>query len=136
MIKMKVVSMLSILLLGFIIVATMQRSLMGGPTTPTTPEQPAREAAQINLLTVNNELVLKVVLQNLGKEVGEYRIEVSVDGVQSRDESILRAYATYSYTHHIYPQQLTDGVVAVTVYKRGESLPLDQMTYRVREGAS
>ena len=131
MINIRLVTLSSMLLLGIVIAATMARNLLDD-STPSAKEAPLRQTAQIDLLTLDNETVLKVVLKSFEKEPGEYRIQVSLDGAESKDEVILRGYGTYSYTHHIYPHQVREGHLAVAVTKRGERLPVSQVTYALR----
>ncbi len=61
----------------------------------------------------------------------EYIIHVTVDDATYKDSTVVKPGKTYTYIHHIYPQQLDEGKVTFALYEGGKAEPVEQATYYI-----
>ncbi len=61
----------------------------------------------------------------------EYIIHVTVDDAIYKDSTVVKPGKTYTYIHHIYPQQLDEGRVTFALYEEGKAEPIEQVTYYI-----
>ena len=68
------------------------------------------------------------IINNEDKDIN-YTIYVTIDGVVYTDSTVVKQGKTYTYIHHIYPQQLTEGKVTFALYEENKAEPIEQATY-------
>ena len=87
------------------------------------------ETQRLQIIKAENEWILQCDITNSLDTETEYSITVTVDGAVSRDSAVIQPGDTYTYIHHIYPQQLTEGKVVFALYQEGINEPVEQATY-------
>lgn len=65
------------------------------------------------------------------KELEAIRAAINVDDAVYKDSTVVKQGKTYTYIHHIYPQQLEEGEVTFALYEEGKAEPIEQVTYYI-----
>ena len=89
------------------------------------------ESKRAHIISGDNEWILEYDIVNNETRDIEYTILVTVDGTVYRDSTVVKSGKTYTYIHHIYPQQLEEGKVEFAVLEDGKTEPVEQVTYHI-----
>ena len=89
------------------------------------------ETKRVHIIEAENEWILQYDIIN--REGGDikYTIVVTVDGMVYTDSTVVKPGKTYTYIHHIYPQQLQEGKVDFALYQEGKTEPMEQATFHL-----
>ena len=89
------------------------------------------ETKRVHIIEAENEWILQYDIIN--REGGDikYTIVVTVDGMVYTDSTVVKPGKTYTYIHHIYPQQLQEGKVDFALYQEGKTEPIEQATFHL-----
>lgn len=89
------------------------------------------ETKRVHIIEAENEWILQYdILNNEGLDV-EYTIVVTVDDTVYTDSTVVKPGKSYTYIHHIYPQQLKEGKVTLALYQEGKTEPIEQATFHL-----
>ena len=120
--KLTVVFVLSLLILAGVFVSTMYFI-------------PARvsytESRRSGIIAADNEWILQYDIINTEPEDINYTISVAIDNAIYKDSTTVRAGKAYTYIQHIYPQQLEQGRVSLSLYREGKVEPTEHATYYI-----
>ncbi len=86
---------------------------------------------KVQIIDAGNEWILQYDIVNTYEIDIKYTIYVTVDNTVYTDSTVVRAGKAYTYIHHIYPQQLTEGKVTFALYEDGKADPVEQATYYI-----
>jgi uncharacterized membrane protein len=87
------------------------------------------ETKRVHIIEAENEWILQYdIVNHEGRDI-EYIIIVTVDGVAYTDSTVVKQGRTYTYIHHIYPQELEEGKVNFALYEAGKVEPIEQATF-------
>ena len=89
------------------------------------------ESKRVQIIEGENEWILQCDIINDEERDIEYIIHVTVDGAIYKDSTVVKPGKTYTYIHHIYPQQLDEGKVTFALYEGGKVEPVEQATYYI-----
>ena len=89
------------------------------------------ESKRAHIISGDNEWILEYDIVNNETRDIEYTILVTVDDTVYRDSTVVKSGKTYTYIHHIYPQQLEEGKVEFAVLEDGKTEPVEQVTYHI-----
>ena len=89
------------------------------------------ESKRAHIISGDDEWILEYNIVNNETRDIEYTILVTVDGTVYRDSTVVKSGKTYTYIHHIYPQQLEEGKVEFAVFEDGKTEPVEQATYHI-----
>ncbi|RJS69221.1 hypothetical protein CW714_08900 [Methanophagales archaeon] len=124
--KLKIVYVLSFVILAVIIVLAFRQ--------PVVHELEYSEVQRAQLLEKENEQIIQFDIINHEQKDMNYTINVTVDGKEYTEEVLIRKGGRFTYIHHIYPERITKGEVSFVVYKEGESAPIEEVTYYLKNG--
>ena len=89
------------------------------------------ESRRAQIIEGENEWILQYDLIN-DKEIDtRYTIFINVDDAVYKDSTSVKPGMTYTYIHHIYPQQLEEGEVIFSLYEEDKAEPIEQVTYYI-----
>ena len=71
------------------------------------------------------------IINHEGREQN-YTITVVVDDKQYSERVLIQDGGKFSYIHHFYRDQITNGCVTFTIFKEGEATPIEQVTYYLK----
>lgn len=94
-------------------------------------EENYNETRSGQIIEGENEWILQYNITNSESKDIKYTITVNVDGKVYEDSTTIKQGKTYTYIHHIYPQELTEGKVTFILYKEGSKEPVEQTTYLI-----
>ena len=120
--KLRLIFVLSLVILAGVFVAIMYFIPSG---------QKYMESKRAQIIEGENEWILQYDIINNEERDIEYIIHVTVDDVIYKDSTVVKPGKTYTYIHHIYPQQLDEGKVTFALYARGKAEPVEQATYYI-----
>ncbi len=120
--KLRLIFILSLVILAGAFVFTLY-------LIPSGESYPEPRVAQI--IDAGNEWILQYDIINDHERDIKYTIRVTVDGAVYTDSTVVRPGKTYTYIHHIYPQQLAEGKVTFALYEDGNADPVEQATYYI-----
>ena len=120
--KLRLVFVLSLVVLAGVFILTLY-------LIPSGQSYPEPRRAQI--INAGNEWILQYDIINNQERDIKYTIYVTIDGAVYTDSTVVKPGKTYTYIHHIYPQQLTEGKVAFALYEEGKAKPVEQVTYYI-----
>ncbi len=86
------------------------------------------ESKRVQIIEGENEWILQCDILNDEERDIKYTILVTVDGAVYSDSIVVKQGKTYTYIHHIYPQELTEGQVDFALYEDGKAEPIEQVT--------
>ncbi|CAD6492737.1 MAG: hypothetical protein EMLJLAPB_01003 [Candidatus Argoarchaeum ethanivorans] len=96
---------------------------------PVATEGKYSEVQWVQLLEKGTERIIQFDIINHEQKDINYTIIVTVDEKKYTEDVLIRKGGKFTYIHHIYPERLTEGDVTFVVYKEGESLPIEEVTY-------
>ena len=89
------------------------------------------ESKRAQIIEGENEWILQYDIINDEERDIKYTIFVTVDDAIYKDSTVVQQGKTYTYIHHIYPQQLGEGKVTFALYEGGKAEPVEQITYYI-----
>ncbi len=89
------------------------------------------ESKRVQIIAGENEWILQYDIINDQERSIKYTIFVTVDDTVYEDSTVVKQGKTYTYIHHIYPQQLKEGKVTFALYEEGKTKPIEQTTYYI-----
>ncbi len=89
------------------------------------------ESKRAQIIEGENEWILQYDIINDEERDIKYTIFITVDDVVYKDSTVVKPGKTYTYIHHIYPQQLGEGKVTFALYEVGKAKPIEQVTYYI-----
>lgn len=120
--KLKLIFVLSLVALAGVFILTLL-------LIPSGQGYPESQRAQI--IQADNEWILQYDIINNQERDIKYTIYITIDDAAYTDSTVVKSGKTYTYIHHIYPQQLAEGKVTFTLYKDGQAEPVEQATYYI-----
>ena len=120
--KLRIFYILSLVILGLLLVSTVFRPMAtsGGYS----------EVSREQLLQAEDEWIVQFDIINREGKDQRYTIGVSVDVDKPYKENVLIPDGRmFTYIHHIYKHQITEGEVSFVLYKEGEDTPFEEITY-------
>ena len=120
--KLRLIFIISLVILAGLLVLTL-RFIPSGQNYP--------ESHITQIIDNGDEWILQCDIVNNERRDIEYSIHVTIDGAVYTDSTVVKPGRTYTYIHHIYPQQLTEGRVVFTLYQAGKTDPVDQTVYYI-----
>jgi len=89
------------------------------------------ESKRVQIIEGENEWILQCdIINNETRDI-KYTIYVTVDDAVSKDSIVVKQGKTYTYIHHVYPQQLDEGKVTFALYEGDKAEPVEQATYYI-----
>ena len=93
--------------------------------------QSCTESKRAQIIEGENEWILQYnIINNEDRDI-EYTIYVTVDDTIYKDSAVVKQGKTYTYIHHIHPQQLDEGKVTFALYEEGKAKPVEEATYHI-----
>lgn len=92
------------------------------------------ESRRVQIIEGEGEWILQCDIINDEETDIKYTILVGVDDKSYTDSVVIKQGKTYTYIHHIYPQQLEEGKVTFALYEEGKTGPVEQATYYINSG--
>ena len=89
------------------------------------------ESKRVQIIEGENEWILQCDIINDEERDIEYIIHVTVDDAIYKDSTVVKPGKTYTYIHHIYPQQLDEGKVTFALYEGEKAEPVEEATYYI-----
>ncbi len=89
------------------------------------------ESKRVQIIKGENEWILQCNITNDEERDISYKIFITVDDTIRKDSVVIQQGKTYTYTHHIYLQQLDKGKVTFALYEGGKAEPVEQATYYI-----
>ena len=120
--RLRLIFVLSLVILAGVFIATLY-------FVPS--EQSYPEPRKVQIIDADNEWILQYDIINNEKRDVEYTIYVTIDNKDYTDSTVVKQGKTYTYIHHIYPQQLTEGKVSFALYEEGKPEPVEYATYYI-----
>jgi hypothetical protein len=124
--KLKIVYVLSLVILAVLIVLAFYN--------PITSELEYCSVQRAQLLERGTERIIQFDIINHEQKDMNYTIVVTVDGKKYTEDVLIRKGGMFTYIHHIYPERISKGEVSFVVYKEGESAPIEEVTYYIKNG--
>ena len=89
------------------------------------------ESKRVQIIEGENEWILQCdIINNETRDI-KYTIYVTVDDAVSKDSIVVKQGKSYTYIHHVYPQQLDEGKVTFALYEGDKAEPVEQATYYI-----
>ena len=101
---------------------------------PITTESKYSEVQWVQMLETNGERIAEFNIINHELKDMNYTILVTVDGKKYTEDVLIRKGGRFTYIHHIYPERISKGEVSFVIYKEGESAPIEEVTYYLKNG--
>ena len=120
--KLRLVFILSLVVLAGVFILTLY-------IIPSGQGYPESRRAQI--INAGNKWILQYDIFNNQERDIEFTIYVTIDGAVYTDSTVVKPGKTYTYIHHIYPQQLAKGEVTFALFEAGKAEPVEQATYYI-----
>ncbi len=89
------------------------------------------ESKRAQIIEGENEWILQYDIINDEERDIKYTIFITVDDGVYKDSTVVKPGKTYTYIHHIYPQQLGEEKVTFALYEEGKAEPVEQVTYYI-----
>ena len=124
--KRKLVYILSLLILAVLIVLAFYN--------PLTSELEYNSVQRVQMLETANESIIQFDIINHEQKDMNYTLVVTVDEKNYTEDVLIRKGGIFTYIRHIYPDMITNGEVSFVVYKEGESAPIEEVTYHIKNG--
>ena len=120
--RLRLIFVLSLIVLAGVFILTMYFIPTGQSYT---------ESRRAQIIEGENEWILQYnIINNEGRDI-KYTIYVAIDDAVYTDSTVVKQGKTYTYIHHIYPQQLKEGEVTFALYEEGKAKPIEQVTYHI-----
>ncbi len=117
--RLRLIFVLSLVILAGVFIATIYFIPSG---------QSYIESKRAQIIDGGNEWILQYDIINGEQRDIKYTIFVTVDDAVYKDSTVVKPGKTYTYIHHIYPQQLEEGKVTFALYEDGKAEPIEQVT--------
>jgi hypothetical protein len=91
------------------------------------------ETKGVHIIEAENEWILQYDIINNEERDIEYTIVVTVDDIVYTDSTVVKPGKSYTYIHHIYPQQLHEGKVSFASYQEGKPEAIEQATFNLTQ---
>jgi len=101
---------------------------------PITTESEYSEVQRAQLLEKGTERIIQFDIVNHEHKEMNYTIIVTVDGKNYTEDVLIRKGGMFTYIYHIYLERITKGEVSFVIYKEGESAPIEEVTYYIKNG--
>jgi hypothetical protein len=89
------------------------------------------EPYTIQVIDGDEEWILQCdIVNNEARDI-EYGIIVTVDDRTYQDSTVVKPGKTYTYIHHVYPQQIVEGKVTFELYQDDQKEPIKQATFHI-----
>ncbi len=122
--KLRLFYILSLVLLGVLLVSTVFRPMAtGGEYSQVSKE---------SLLQTEDGWIIEFDTMNREAQDTTYIINVTVDDKPFRETFSIQSGGVYRYIHHINSREITNGKVAITIYKEGETTPFEDAVYYLK----
>jgi len=122
--KLRITYIASLVVLAVLIAATLLH-----------PIEAIGEYSQVQreqLLRTENEWIVEFdIINHEGKEQ-EYTIIASVDGKQYPEDVSILDGRIFTYIRHIRHDKVENGDVCLSIYRKDEDVPLEQVTYYLK----
>lgn len=116
--KLRIIYIASLVIMGVLIALTVFRPMaIGGAYSEVQKEQ---------LLETESEWIIQFCIINHEGKDQNYTINGLVGETLYTESILIRDGRTFSYIHHIRPDEITDGNVRFAIYKEGEATPFEQ----------
>ncbi|MCJ7743418.1 MAG: hypothetical protein MUO99_02515 [Dehalococcoidales bacterium] len=89
------------------------------------------ETKRVHIIEAEDEWILQYDIINNEERDIEYTIVVTIDDIIYTDSTVVKPGKSYTYIHHIYPQQLQEGKVSFASYQEGKPEPIEQATFHL-----
>lgn len=123
--KLRIIYIVALVILAVLIGFAVLRPLAtGGKYSEVQKEQ---------LLRTEDEWIIQFDIINRDGRDQNYTINVQIDGELSGGDVLIRDGSKFSYIHHIRRDMLTNGEVSFTIYKEGEAVPFEEVTYQLKK---
>jgi uncharacterized membrane protein len=91
------------------------------------------ETKGVHIIEADNEWILQYDIINNEERDIEYTIVVTVDDIVYTDSTVVKPGKSYTYIHHVYPQQLQEGKVTFALYQEGKPEAIEQATFNLTQ---
>ena len=122
--KRKLVYILSLLILAVLIVLAFYH--------PIATDLEYRSVQRAQLLEKENERIIQFDIINHEQKDMNYTIVVTEDEQRYTDDVLIRKGGMLTYIYLSYPERISKGEVSFVVYKEGESAPIEEVTYYLK----
>lgn len=120
--RLRSVFIISLIILAAIFISTMLFIPSG---------QNLEESNRVQIIKGDEEWILQCdITNNQGRDIN-YVFSVVVDDVVHQDSTMVEQGQTYTFIHHIYPEQLVAGEVTFTLREKGKAEPIEQVVYNI-----
>ena len=124
MTKLRIISIVSLIILGVLLVFTVFR--------PMVSEEKYSEVSRESVIQGGDQWIIQFDIVNREGKDQKYIINFSANGYSYRQVVLIKDGAIFTYLHHVYPEMVREtGKVHLSVYKEGESTPFEQATYYI-----
>ncbi len=89
------------------------------------------ESRTVQIIDADNEWILQYDIVNSYERDIKYTIIVTVDDVVYTDTTVVKPDKMYTYIHHIYPSQLTEGKITFALYENDKEKPVERAIYYI-----
>jgi hypothetical protein len=89
------------------------------------------ETKGVQVIEADNEWILQYDIVNNEEKDIEYTIVVTVDDIVYTDSTVVKPGKSYTYIHHIYPQQLQKGKITFALYQGEKPEAIEQATFNL-----
>lgn len=121
--KLRIFYIASLLILGVLLVFAVFR--------PVATVLKHSEVQREQLLERDNEYIIQLVIINNEGEDKQYTINIFSGSYQHNQEVLILDGRRFTLMHHVRRDQLTEGSVNIAIYKKGEPIPFEQVTYHL-----
>jgi len=121
--KLRIVFIISVVILAVLIGSVI--------LSPMTTGNKYSEVQQEQLLKTDKEWIIEFKILNHEGKSRKYTITGLIDGQTRQEEVSIPNGSRFTYIHHIYPAQIIEKTVTFAIYKEGEDIPFEQITYHI-----
>ena len=119
--RLRIFYILSLVILGVLIA-----SVVLGPVAVGEESSVVQRA---HFLEAENQWIIEFDLLNKEGSDQSYIITFAAGSKQHTQNVLIRDGGMFTYIHHVYHNQVTDGRASVEIYKQGEETPFEQITF-------
>ncbi len=91
------------------------------------------EVQKAQLLRTETEWILQFNIVNHEATDMTYDIRVTTAGETLTESVLIPLSGMFTYIYHAYPDKVPDGKILIAVRKQGESRPLEEATYYLKQ---
>ena len=118
--KLRIFYIVSLVILGVLVFNLLRPMATGGNYS---------EVSREHLLRTEDKYIVEFNIMNHEGEDKSYTINVLIDGKLYSEDVLILDGKLFTYSHHIYPDRITEGNVRFAIYKEGEAVPFEEITY-------